>query len=439
MYQIYMVATGNTEFYGPLAKLEDRLPADASTNLSMFKYFLLLSAAFLFFVSPARAQEEHIYLIKMFDCEHQPTQRSQTGFKVRGLKGVVTALHGIADCGRITASSRKGIFLDQPLKIAMVDIDRDVALLSSSQLDRSDEGLEPASTVAWKSLGTVKVYGHPYGISSLETTLSLRNPPLTSLKDLIPSAPLSLLMERRSPNHLITVMNLQGNLLPGHSGAPVLDTGGRVLAVANGGLSQGYAGISWAVPLQYVEWDNNTARLKSVKQLNPNILFAADTLPTTSSDEIKNDFCGQLSRLVVESRTGFVALVGDPISGDLTGNFKSKLILEGSTSSHLYPGSAVSFSMYKSDKVGWVESQYYNYTTKVAACLPNWEKRIKTSKDKTFRQAMFRENDKSPIISISYNLKPSELVDRYSLRLSIHALDEFTNYYWENETGFYAH
>ena len=41
----------------------------------------------------------------------------------------------------------------------------------------------------------VKVYGHPYGISSLETTLTLRNPPLRPLKDLVPAAPLFTLKD----------------------------------------------------------------------------------------------------------------------------------------------------------------------------------------------------------------------------------------------------
>lgn len=77
---------------------------------------LTLFVAFLLFGPIAYAQQENVYLIKMFDCTYKPIQRSQTGFRARGLKGIVTALHGVADCQKITASSRKGPLLEQTLR-----------------------------------------------------------------------------------------------------------------------------------------------------------------------------------------------------------------------------------------------------------------------------------------------------------------------------------
>src|ERR1044072_1511380 len=181
--------------------------------------FPLLLAMVLLLASASSAQEANVYLVKMFDCAHQPVERSQTGFRVRGVKGLITALHGVADCQRIMASSKKGLLLDEPLSIRKIDVDHDVALLSSPQLDRAqDEGFEVAENVIWSALVMVKVYGHPYGISSLETVLTVRNPPIEILKDLIPASSLSILKEPSSPNHLIKVLNLQGNLLPGQIG-----------------------------------------------------------------------------------------------------------------------------------------------------------------------------------------------------------------------------
>jgi trypsin-like peptidase len=343
------------------------------TNSPLLKGAILIATLLLPAVV-ARAQEEHIYLIKMFDCAHQPAQRSQTGFRVRGLKGIVTALHGVADCGRVTASSRKGLFLDQALNFVRVDIDRDVALLSSAQLERADGGLELAASVAWESLGTVKVYGHPYGISSLETALSLRNPPLNPLKDLLPPSPLSALMERRSPNHLINVLNLQGNLLPGHSGAPILDARGRVVAVANGGLKEGFAGISWAVPFQDIEWDNvgSSGRLKTLAQQDPNILFAADS---TSIENPPNNFCGQISKLVIASQTGFISIVGEPNREGQAGNFKSKIELPGASRSSVEPYNSVQYAVYASEDIGKIDSQFYSLATNLSDCLTGWNKK----------------------------------------------------------------
>src|ERR1044071_9832439 len=49
-----------------------------------------------------RAQNKYVYSVKIAVCKFMPTSlRSQTGFRVRGIKGIVTALHGVADCNDI--------------------------------------------------------------------------------------------------------------------------------------------------------------------------------------------------------------------------------------------------------------------------------------------------------------------------------------------------
>jgi trypsin-like peptidase len=390
------------------------------TELSIRRCLILL-AVLLLCTSAAHAQEENIYLIKIFDCTYKPVERSQTGFRVRGVKGIITALHGVADCRKITASSRKGLFLDEPLTVVKIDADHDMALLSSPQLERAEsEGLDVARNVAWDSLGTVKVYGHPYGIGNLETTLSLRNPPLTQLKELIPPPLLSTLKERRSPNHLVNVLNLQGNLLPGHSGAPVLDSRARVVGVANGGLKEGFAGISWAMPFKDIDWDNvgSGSRLRTLAQLDPNLLFTADTLPAMLSDDVDRDFCGQLSRVIAESRTGFIALAGNPTDEAKAGVFNSKIKIPGANYGFVRPNISVIYPMYRTDKIGQVEARYYDLAAKVSVCFQDWKHKEKSITG--YKRYMFRENDKSTMIEISYNLEPNKN-NQHTLLLEVYA------------------
>jgi hypothetical protein len=385
--------------------------------------FPLLLAMVLLLASASSAQEANVYLVKMFDCAHQPVERSQTGFRVRGVKGLITALHGVADCQRIMASSKKGLLLDEPLSIRKIDVDHDVALLSSPQLDRAqDEGFEVAENVIWSALVMVKVYGHPYGISSLETVLTVRNPPIEILKDLIPASSLSILKERSSPNHLIKVLNLQGNLLPGHSGAPILDSRGRVLAVANGGLKEGFAGISWAIPYKYIEWDSDINRLRALARLNPNVLFASDALPTKQIDEVNDETCEQLSRLVREARTDFISIVGEPMSGGSEA-FHSKILLPGVSYGYVYPKKYVGFFLFSSNDIQKVASQYYNWVAKMSSCFPNWEKKeLDTGVVPKMLRYRFREKANSPIIEIGHNLElnPANGNNTYYLRLHIY-------------------
>ena len=77
----------------------------------------------------------YVYRIKSDNCTHEPVSRRQTGFRVQGITGIVTALHGVADCKTISALSDDGqeIYLD--LSIQQIDITHDAALLSSTMID----------------------------------------------------------------------------------------------------------------------------------------------------------------------------------------------------------------------------------------------------------------------------------------------------------------
>lgn len=386
---------------------------------SLLKVALLIVAVLLV-TAEGRAQDEHIYLIKMFDCAHKPAERSQTAFRVRGEKGLVTALHGVADCQRITATNKKGLFLDRPLTIRKIDADSDVALLSSPELDGArDGGFEVANGVAWESWKEVTIHGHPYGIGSLETKLTLRNPPLRELKDLLTPEPLSILKERRSPNHRIKVLNLQGNVLPGHSGAPILDAQGRVVAVANGGLKEGFAGISWAVPYSDIEWESEGGRLRSLAQLNPYVLFAFDAFAAPSPSEVKDETCVQLSRLIAEARTEFIAIIGEPFGQNA---FYSKILLPGVSYGYVYPKKYVGFHLLSSNDKQKVASRYYNWVAKVSSCFPDWErKELDTGITPKMLRSRFREKDNRPIIEVAHllELDPARGHDTYYLRLHI--------------------
>jgi trypsin-like peptidase len=391
-----------------------------TAKVSMFRSLVLL-AILLLLASPIQAQEEHIYLIKMFDCAHQPTERSQTGFRVRGEKGLVTALHGIADCKKITATSKKGLYLDQPLSIRKIDFDHDIALLSSEQLDDAKEGgLEIADNIVWESIEEVRVYGHPYGIDNLITTLAVREPPIKALKELLPPSLLSALRDRKSPNHLIRVLNLQGNLLPGHSGAPILDSKRRVVAIANGGLREGFSGIVWAVPYEDIEWSSVGSKLRALEELNPSALFSLDILKAQQVDEANDNTCKQLTSLIKEARTEFISIVGEPIGEE---SFYSKILLSGADYGYVYPKKYVGFYLFSSDNKQKVASQYYSWVSKVSSCFPDWMKNeVDTHTTPKMLRHMFREKANSPIIEIGYNLvlDPSKNHHNYSLRLNVY-------------------
>lgn len=68
-------------------------------------------------------------------------------------------------------------------------------------------------------------------------------------------------VDRGSPLYNAKVLSIQGEIEPGHSGAPILDSKNRVLAIANGGLKGGTVGICWAIPINQVHLGINQALL----------------------------------------------------------------------------------------------------------------------------------------------------------------------------------
>ena len=91
----------------------------------------------------AEAPSAHIFRIQSEACRQQPSSKSLTGFRLQGAPGIVTALHGVVGCGRLTARSAQETFTG--LTIAKVDIDRDLVLLWSPKLGANgSSGLDTA-------------------------------------------------------------------------------------------------------------------------------------------------------------------------------------------------------------------------------------------------------------------------------------------------------
>jgi tetratricopeptide (TPR) repeat protein len=199
----------------------------------------------------ANGVEAHIFFIKNGE------KTSLTGFRLKGTKGIVTALHGVTPNHGITAKSAGGlVFLK--LRILKADVARDLAILSCPELEALPaDGLDLLPRKQWKSQERVFVFGYPEPISvrNLVTALDVRpHRPFETLTVLVGPANAELLQKRTSPNPAYEVLSLNGFLLPGHSGAPILDRTGndaRVLAVGNGGLKG--KGICWAIPLDQAE------------------------------------------------------------------------------------------------------------------------------------------------------------------------------------------
>lgn len=218
---------------------------------------IMLCVSHAFAQPPDFQASPHIYRLKIEGCQFDPNPRALTGFRIQGQTGIVTALHGVADCETASALSDNGTyFID--LTIRAVDIAHDVAIVWSDHEDQSDTvGLRQAdiNSIAQTQWRELHVVGYPLGLVEQKPTTKVAVIDKTSLAALVPDIyQTEPFKARNSPSLDISVFNVEAHLLPGHSGAPVLTPDDRVIGVANGGLENGGVEISWAIPWNEIKW-----------------------------------------------------------------------------------------------------------------------------------------------------------------------------------------
>jgi uncharacterized protein (TIGR03000 family) len=193
-----------------------------------------------------------------------------TGFFVKGQKGIITSLHGVVKYPDIWAGRHEGAkYLGyDKVKIIKVDIRRDLALVSSPEIDMlpvtngfeevpllsnpdKDREIEERNALALQGL---RVIGFPRAIflhQRYDLTLANRN--LTGLVPLLKElGPIyDELSERGSPVVSTEVLSLSGFLQPGLSGGPIINKDNKLVGVANGRVPSDpneARGTGWAIP-----------------------------------------------------------------------------------------------------------------------------------------------------------------------------------------------
>jgi hypothetical protein len=265
------------------------------------------------------APEQYVYKIIVSDGSREIRQ---TGFRLRGVRGIYTALHGVTKSAhgwRITAEGPIGQILTEPLRIHKVDVSRDLALLISEELaGQNAEGLEPGRDVFPEANTKVALAGFPYG-ASYNTDLLRVSKSRTLLKTMIPDELIPAMVKRSSPDLNLSVIKLAvdvGGVGPGNSGSPIMaDT--KVVAMFNGGLDKGNRGLGWAIPLDKAEWsDPVEATLSSLdsKEISP--LLSSMVIDVTDPGRIRlNKFTSAMKLMAMHARTGFDGIKGSKYDG----------------------------------------------------------------------------------------------------------------------------
>ena len=205
------------------------------------------------------------------------TERTATGFVWRDKDSIVTALHVVAGCSNIGVVYSVPSTLARSASVVKILRGADLALLSVSgapTVAPLNLRAEPPSMDA-----KLEALGFPLHIPRMNsTTLSLRFGG-SKLQDIVPPAVRESLEQNGSPDVQLEITNIEGHLLPGLSGAPILNSTGDVVAVGDGGLENGTVGISWGIPARMLPKLASSSDQASGSGTHPHntALFAAET------------------------------------------------------------------------------------------------------------------------------------------------------------------
>ena len=222
-----------------------------------------------------------------------------TGFFFKNGKQVITTLHSIGNPDQIEVYiPSKQSWCDVTLK--RISKKSDLVLLEMQNCESQNfiKSENIAATSIDTKVFTIGYYGSNEKFQDRDFLVGLLEG--KRLKDLLePSAELEI-KNLGFPSLETEIVYLKGQLLHGFSGSPIVDYEGKLIGIADGGLENGAAGISWcitATQLRSVETSTDTFPRSSLKKVKT--LFAAEEIPA-ESEAITN---GIFSFELIKSRT----------------------------------------------------------------------------------------------------------------------------------------
>jgi hypothetical protein len=203
---------------------------------------VLLSTTAALTVAPDRGA---FVRIDASGCPSGP--RRGSGFVWRDAGSVVTALHVVAGCTSLGVRypvqggqfrTAKLVRLVQRYDLALLEVATPVQvvpLTAATTNPPPDEAM-----TAW---------GYPVLVRGLIDTRLRRRETEGRLSDLLNEQLRQEVSAAGMPDPSTEVLLLDGgHLLPGHSGGALVDSSGRVVAIADGGLERGASEVNWAIP-----------------------------------------------------------------------------------------------------------------------------------------------------------------------------------------------
>ena len=225
------------------------------------------------------------------DCTGDEPARAGSGFAWPTPNQVVTDLHVVIGCKTISVGYQE--IDDRPAHVTRVLLAADLALLTVDHPPTVPA--LPVATTLPPVGATVDVFGFALGQPTRDThplRLTFANQEAPKLADVLPDAERADIRQVGFPALETEVLRLDGNLLPGHSGAPLINADGAVVGIGSGGLERGAVGVGWAIRAQYLPLLQQSADTPPAGTGIAATAFATSAPSTGAADSVR---CGAMT------------------------------------------------------------------------------------------------------------------------------------------------
>lgn len=223
---------------------------------------------------------------------------SASGFIWNDFSHAVTSLHVVDGNNNITVNyvnPNGKIIASSQAAVEKILKESDLALLRIKKpLHRAPLPINHSPTKVKQSLDAL---GFPLNIASYSSTEVKVRFGGNQLRTILPSKVLRNI--RDYPSTTIQILNLEGNLVPGLSGAPIIDDDGKVVGIVDGGLENGAIGISWGIPANHLQKLVKSTVTQLPRSAGIPELFAADM----KADVGQTQIFGKIRLTKLRSRT----------------------------------------------------------------------------------------------------------------------------------------
>lgn len=223
-------------------------------------------------------------IVKIF-ARHSDQEIAATGFLYGNSRSIVTSLHVVSGASAIQVKLSSGGSLISA-KLSKILKSQDLALLTvENPIDRP--ALINTNSTS-KRNDSLLCLGYFSNIPTISDTALKVRATNNLLKEIIPPKVKRELDKLPYLDTNISILNLDGHLLPGHSGAPIFNDKKEIVAIANGGLAVGAASRSWGISSSYLKsLLNSTEELSNISSLNTS-LFSEEISSNTKNISVTN-------------------------------------------------------------------------------------------------------------------------------------------------------